>query len=166
MGSITVRAMEPDDWDAIAAIMGQDKVISGTLRLPFQSRTSLHKLLERRQNRGINIVACRDDTVLGVATMWRLEGRMNHTGQLILTVDENHHRQGVGNTLMAGLVQTADKWWALRRLELTVNVDNVAAIALYEKFGFTIEGTARDSVFRDGHYVDCHWMARINHPTP
>lgn len=164
MSPYTVRAMEPDDWDAIAAIMGQETVIAGTLRLPFQSKTSLYKLLERRQNQGINVVACEDDTVLGCASMWRMDGRMSHSGQLILFVDENHHGRGVGKALMAALLQTADNWWGLRRLELTVNTDNAPAIALYKKLGFEIEGTARQSVLRNGEFVDSHWMARMNSP--
>ncbi len=165
MTSYTIRAMEPADWDAIAAIMGQDKVIAGTLRLPFQSKANLHKLLERRQNQGVNIVACKGDAVLGCASMWRMDGRMSHSGQLILFVDENHHGRGVGKALMVALIETADNWWGLQRLELTVNIDNAPAIALYEKFGFEIEGTARRSVLRNGAYVDSHWMARLNFPS-
>ncbi|HEX9390637.1 MAG TPA: GNAT family N-acetyltransferase [Usitatibacteraceae bacterium] len=40
-------------------------------------------------------------------------------------------------------------------------VDNVAAIALYKKFGFEIEGTLRMYAFRNGEYVDAHSMARL-----
>jgi hypothetical protein len=38
---------------------------------------------------------------------------------------------------------------------------NAAAIALYEKFGFEMEGTHRRYAFRDGAYVDAYSMARI-----
>jgi putative acetyltransferase len=40
-------------------------------------------------------------------------------------------------------------------------VDNAAGIALYEKFGFEIEGTHRRFAFRDGEYVDAYSMARL-----
>jgi len=42
-----------------------------------------------------------------------------------------------------------------------VYVDNTAAIALYEKVGFEVEGTHRRLAFRDGEYVDSYSMARI-----
>ena len=42
-----------------------------------------------------------------------------------------------------------------------VYTDNAAAIHLYEKFGFVIEGTKRKYAFRDGEYVDAHVMARV-----
>jgi L-phenylalanine/L-methionine N-acetyltransferase len=42
---------------------------------------------------------------------------------------------------------------------------NAAGIALYEKFGFEIEGAHRRLAFRDGEYVDAYSMARIKPPT-
>ncbi|HEX4946421.1 MAG TPA: GNAT family N-acetyltransferase, partial [Blastocatellia bacterium] len=47
------------------------------------------------------------------------------------------------------------------RMELTVYTDNAAAIALYQKFGFEIEGTQRKAAFRDGVFVDTFLMARV-----
>jgi len=35
------------------------------------------------------------------------------------------------------------------------------AIALYEKFGFEVEGTHRRYAFRNGEYVDAYSMARL-----
>jgi len=48
---------------------------------------------------------------------------------------------------------------------LTVYTDNAAAIALYRKFGFELEGTHRAYGLRDGRYADVHAMARL-HPNP
>ena len=44
---------------------------------------------------------------------------------------------------------------------MTVFVDNTRAIALYERFGFEIEGTHRAASFRNGAFVDVHCMARL-----
>jgi ribosomal protein S18 acetylase RimI-like enzyme len=38
---------------------------------------------------------------------------------------------------------------------------NEIGIALYEKFGFEIEGTHRRYAFRDGEYADAYSMARV-----
>jgi RimJ/RimL family protein N-acetyltransferase len=55
--------------------------------------------------------------------------------------------------------------WAHRhrvhRLELTVMAHNAAAVALYEKAGFVIEGTRRHSMLIDGSYVDEYYMAKL-----
>ena len=63
--------------------------------------------------------------------------------------------------MLAALIDAADNWLNLRRLELTVYVDNEAAIALYKKFGFIIEGRLRQDAFRAGEFVDSYAMARL-----
>jgi putative acetyltransferase len=59
------------------------------------------------------------------------------------------------------MVDLADNWLNVRRIELTVFTDNAAAIHLYEKHGFVIEGTNRQYAFRDGQYADVYTMARL-----
>jgi putative acetyltransferase len=62
---------------------------------------------------------------------------------------------------MQAAVDLAENWLNLSRIELEVYTDNAAGLALYQKFGFEIEGTLRDYAFRDGQYVDSYLMARI-----
>jgi hypothetical protein len=61
--------------------------------------------------------------------------------------------------------ELADGWLNVFRLEPTVFTDNRAAIALYRKFGFEMEGTHRAYALRAGRYVDAHAMARVR-PKP
>ena len=66
-----------------------------------------------------------------------------------MCVHDEFQRRGIGAALLAALIEAADRWFNLRRLELTVYVDNEPAIALYTKFGFVIEGTRRADAFRE-----------------
>ncbi len=50
----------------------------------------------------------------------------------------------------------------VRRARADVHTDNVAAVALYRKFGFDIEGTARSYALRNGAYVDAYLVARLS----
>jgi putative acetyltransferase len=61
---------------------------------------------------------------------------------------------------MEAALDLADNWLNLTRIELSVYTDNQIGIALYEKFGFEIEGTHRRYASRSGEYVDAHSMAR------
>ena len=61
----------------------------------------------------------------------------------------------------AAAVDLADNWLNYTRLELTVYTDNAAALALYRKFGFEIEGTLKAYAFRDGRFIDAYTMARL-----
>jgi putative acetyltransferase len=62
---------------------------------------------------------------------------------------------------MEAALDLADNWLNHTRVELHVYVDNAPAIALYEKFGFEVEGMHRRFVFRNGEYVDGYSMARL-----
>lgn len=65
---------------------------------------------------------------------------------------------------MNTMIDLCDNWLNISRIELTVFVDNAAAIALYKKFGFETEGTGKRFAFRDGQYVDIAYMARVTEP--
>jgi putative acetyltransferase len=69
--------------------------------------------------------------------------------------------RGAGSALMAALLDVADRWLGLRRIELTVYADNSRAIALYERFGFEREGLHKAFALRDGVFVDALAMARL-----
>jgi putative acetyltransferase len=62
---------------------------------------------------------------------------------------------------MATACDLADRWLPVRRIELTVYVDNAPAIALYTRFGFEREGLLRQYALRDGGYIDAYAMARL-----
>jgi L-phenylalanine/L-methionine N-acetyltransferase len=78
-----------------------------------------------------------------------------------VAVRDDRQGKGVGTALMEAALDLADNWLNLARIELTVYVDNAPAIALYEKFGFEVEGTHRRFAFRKGEYVDAYSMARL-----
>ena len=59
------------------------------------------------------------------------------------------------------VLDLADNWLMLVRVELTVFADNERAIHLYEKLGFEKEGLKRMTTVRDGKYADEYMMARI-----
>ena len=49
----------------------------------------------------------------------------------------------------------------ISRLELTVMCPNSMAKQLYEKNGFEVEGTKRNSIFMNGKYIDEYYMSKI-----
>jgi putative acetyltransferase len=78
-----------------------------------------------------------------------------------MAVRDDWQGRGAGTALMQAAVDLADNWLNLSRLELEVYTDNEAAVRLYQKFGFSIEGTLRRFAYRDGQYVDAYCMARL-----
>ena len=86
--------------------------------------------------------------------------RRRHAGALGMSVRDDWQGRGVGTALMAAAIDLADNWLNYTRLELTVYTDNAAALALYRKFGFEIEGTLQNYAFRGGRFIDAYTMAR------
>ncbi|KPY42981.1 GCN5-related N-acetyltransferase [Pseudomonas savastanoi pv. nerii] len=99
--------------------------------------------------------------VVGCAMLYRFQGRRQHVADFWMGVADGHHRQGIGDELLKELSATACRWMNVKRLELTVFVDNEPAIALYKKNGFVIEGTHRKFAYRDGEYIDAFSMAAV-----
>lgn len=163
---VRIRAAEPEDAAAYAAMLGEPSIVSGSLRLPLTSTsTSRAHFVERLGTNDVHVLTAEAVDSLDFAGHGVLElerrARRRHVGSIILLVPERHQGRGVGSALMAALLDLADNWCQLHRVELEVNVDNVAAISLYRRFGFEVEATKRGDCFRDGAYVDGHVMGRI-----
>ena len=59
-----------------------------------------------------------------------------------------------GDALLNEILDLADHWLMLVRVELEVFSDNEGAIRLYESLGFQKEGLKRMATVRGGRYVD------------
>jgi len=162
LGPIEIRATRPSDAEAIAAIANLPGFRAGTLRLPFQSVEETREWLDKPASNSTRLVAEINGQVVGNAGMTRFAGRRIHSANIGMGVHDDFTGCGIGSALLAALIDTADNWLAIKRLELTVYVDNPPAIRLYEKFGFETEGRLRAFGFRNGEYVDAFTMARLN----
>ncbi len=92
------------------------------------------------------------------------ELRRRHSGHFRMAVRDDWRGRGVGTKLMEAALDLADNWLGLTRLDLRVFAANEAAIALYRKFGFEMEGTHKRFALRAGEYTDAHVMARLKRP--
>lgn len=88
--------------------------------------------------------------------------RRRHSGSMGIMIHKDYQNMGVGTALMEAIIDIADNWLMLVRVELTVFEDNERAIHLYEKFGFRKEGIKQLAGIRKGKYENEYLMARIN----
>jgi len=90
----------------------------------------------------ICLVALKNDIVTGYVTMRHLvdEGHISS-----IAVHEDYRKNGVGSVLMDGLASIA-KSHDMVALTLEVRIGNRAAMGLYHKHGFKVEG------YRRGYY--------------
>jgi L-phenylalanine/L-methionine N-acetyltransferase len=168
--AIAIRRARPSDAEAFARIFSDEDTFGGVLQMPYPSANIWRQRLEENDAPGKNrlvLVAEVDGDVVGNTglTMESWSPRRSHVASFGIGVAKAWQGHGVGTALMAALIDYADRWAGILRIELTVYADNTRAIALYRKFGFEPEGTMRGFAMRDGRYVDALAMARL-HPNP
>lgn len=118
------------------------------------------KTVQSQENSTI-IVAEDDSKLIGyVMAMGGLARRNRHSAYLVAGLLKDYRNKGIGTKMFQTLLSWAEKK-GLHRLELTVIAHNDAAIALYKKMGFKVEGVKRDSLWISGKYVDEYYMARL-----
>jgi putative acetyltransferase len=159
---ILIRALEPGDVPAMAEVLSQPQAIWGTLQPPFVSVDARQKRFAENGPNDAGLGAVIDGQVVGLVGLHRVpHHRRSHAASIGMAVHDAWAGRGAGTALMAAVVDLAERWWNIRRLELNVYADNHRAIALYERFGFEREGLHRAYAWRDGAYVDSLAMARV-----
>lgn len=158
---ITVRRQEPRDSEALHGVYAQPKVIWGTLQMPHPSLHAWQTRGAEEPRNMTRLVACADDVAVGNIAIWTMDSpRRRHAAEIAMAVHDDWQGKGVGFRLMSEVLDLADNWMQLSRIELSVFTDNESAIRLYERCGFEVEGTLKRYAFRDGRYVDVFAMAR------
>jgi len=159
---VTIRKAEPSDAEGIWKCYTAPQAVRNTLQLPYRSLESVRELLNKTGQGDHILVAAIDGEVVGVIGLHTCSRpRVNHKAEVGMMVRDDWQGKNVGTAMMQAVTDLVDRWLNLTRIELTVFTDNEAAIALYRKFGFEIEGTLRKYAFRDGEFMDAYAMARV-----
>lgn len=166
---VTVRRAQPGDAADFARLMAHPEVYANLMQLPWPTEAQWRARIEdmaQPQRTDLQLVAERGGQVVGSLGLHPpVALRRRHCAMLGISVDVAAQGQGVGRALMQAACDYADQWGQILRIELTVFTDNLRARALYERFGFRLEGTHRAYALRHGLYADVHAMARL-HPHP
>jgi len=164
--ALVVRHVRVSDQDAVLEILNAHHVNLGTQRLPFHSDSEVAARIADDPTR-LKLVAEIGGTVAGYAELetWPCKPRLRHGAEIdMVATHPNFRGRGMGRALMAEMIDLADCWLQLTRLQLYVWDGNDAAIRLYESFGFEVEGRLRRFVYVEGGYRDALIMARLTDP--
>jgi putative acetyltransferase len=129
---ISIRRAEPGDFEALARSFEDPSAYAGTLQLPYPSRELWRKRLAEPIDGDFILLAFVGDQLAGHAGLHPPSKQPRRSHAMNIGMAVPSQRQGKG-----------------------------AAIALYRKFGFDLEGTHKAYALRNGEYVDAHFMARL-----
>ena len=161
--SFTIRPVLPEDAAGLASLRRMPGIMENTMGLPSCRDIESAEFIEELGPNDHHFVAVdADGTLIGSAGLVVYSNpRTRHVGCLGICIHTDYQGQGVGTALMHVLLDLADNWLMLERVELDVYADNLKAQNLYEKMGFVKEGLKRRAAIRDGAYVDEFIMGRL-----
>ena len=106
--------------------------------------SKIRRLLNKGHRFSEGTVTQTKENIVGYASMWLMMDEAHLTS---IAVRQSHRRQGIGELLLVSIINLATQLNA-QVLTLEVRLSNLAAQALYEKYGFTKRGVRR------GYYSD------------
>jgi RimJ/RimL family protein N-acetyltransferase len=159
MTAIEVRAIRDADASAYIELLQQlDRESTFLLWEPGERTITAEALrahmesVDRTQR--LHLLATCDDYLVGFLVCIRgAVRRLRHRCDFTMAVTSEHQHKGIGT----GLLRAMEEWAIannVRRIELTVMSHNLAAIALYERAGFVLEGVKRGAIRVDDAPVD------------
>lgn len=164
--ALVLRGIRVSDAAQLHELIYAPSMARGDPQTPFRTLESTREWIEKRPPQLVLIGAFAGERLVGEGQVEIGKTRRAHVAEVGVGVHGDWRRRGVATRLLDEMLDLADNWLGLRRLELKVFVDNEAAIALYRKYGFEIEGRLRGHTLRDGVYVDAYLMARLHAPLP
>ena len=99
-----------------------------------------------------------------IVGMCSIEGinkiRIKHRVDFAITVLKNYWGNKIGEKLIDYAIDYC-KSNSIKKIELTVRIDNKRALKLYKKFGFEIEGEIKNFIYLNGNYYNCYYMGLL-----
>jgi L-phenylalanine/L-methionine N-acetyltransferase len=166
--AITIRSQEPQDAEQLFAVMGSLGTFEGTLQLPDMPIAMRLERLRQVDPHSCKLVAVAENRIVGAAGLHLGHPglRRLHARELGIGIAREWQGQGLGRRLIARLLDWADNWAGVLRVELNVHADNDRAMALYRSMGFIEEGRHRAYALKNGRYIDVLTMARLHPAQP
>lgn len=162
-GAVRVRRALAGDARALAALQRQiyqeDRWFVGDGAPP--DSTLARRLRSADRTMSLWLVAEDGRQLCGWLELHRFPPvRLRHVAGLTLAVAASRRRQGVGGSLISAGYSWAERV-GVRKISLNVRASNRAALNLYRRQGFQLEGREREQIRTDGGFEDNLIMAKF-----
>jgi len=145
--TLTIRRVEADDAEAILGYLKQvggesDNLLFGAEGLPYtleEEREALRRFAEAKTS--TMLVGVSSDRIVSIVNLSApTRERIAHTSDIGVSVLKEYWHDGVGTAMLTALVEFARATGVIEIIHLEVRADNLRAIGLYEKIGFSTIG--------------------------
>ncbi len=169
--SLTLREARPDDAEKLIVFLKcveneSDNIAREPGDFTMTVEQEQHYLSETSATaNNLCLLALIDDEIIGSLNATASHRRrIQHQCEIGISVRRPYWNLGIGGHLMAYLIDWATTGGVIRKINLHVRVDNLAAIHLYEKYGFIREGRVSRELCIRGEFIDGYLMGRLIDP--
>lgn len=149
-----VNAMADEAPDCLPLLPGEFKItLEDERKLITETNTT--------DNSIFLLAEVEDELVAICSAMGGKRQAIRHSATLGLSVRKAWQGKGIGKQLLQTTIDWAKTSGVIRRLDLRVYADNARAISLYKKLGFATEGLRKQSILRNGQFIDDLEMAIV-----
>lgn len=166
LSSVSVRVLTPADAEAYRSVrlraLHEQPPAFGSLPEAEPNLSETAARLAESDERCF-FGAFQGDQLIGIIRFSRYSApNEKHRAYLAgLYVLPPFRRHGCGQALVREVLSRAANAPGIRRVNLTVVIQQEAAIRLYQSFGFRIYGTEPETFSRDGQFYDEHLMTYV-----
>ena len=166
---LLIREAEPKDAAELVAFLNRVSLETdftsldgdGILLTSEEMEIFLNK--QASSDNQITLLAFLNDKIAGIINITADQRkRVRHIGDLFIVIGKRYWNNGLGSFLLEEAIEWAQASGILRRLQLTVQTRNQAAVHLYQKYGFVIEGRQeRGAYIEEGDFIDVYLMGKL-----
>ena len=166
---LLIREAEPSDAAELVTFLNRVSVETDFTSLDrngiLMTDTEMELFLDKQAHseNQITLLALLNDEIAGLVNITADQRkRVRHIGDLFIVIGKKYWNNGLGSLLLEEAVEWAQASGILRRLQLTVQTRNQAAVYLYQKHGFVIEGRQELGAYiEEGEFIDVYLMGRL-----
>ncbi len=156
--AVTLRARTEADYDALYALAAE--LDTWEQRSPLRPAAMTRKGWEARvaeydadPNGNLGFVIDVDGEAIGTVSLFDIDG-FTGTAEVGIALAASARGRGIGTEAIAQIIEFAFVRANLRRVHLEAIASNTAALRIYEKAGFVVEGRQREHAWVRGQYED------------
>lgn len=160
--NIIIRDAEPKDAEEMILMVKQ--VMSESPFFPSTAEEFNITVEQEEQyilSTALFLVAEIEGKIVGSASLDRSnKSKLNHTVTFGITILKEYSGIGLGSFMMKNIIQWCE-FNDVEKIELEVFENNIRAVGLYKKLGFTEEGRRKKAVKTSDGYIDMIIMGKF-----
>lgn len=158
-----IRPLHPDDASSLHALFSEPSPLTCDYFEPGTDLEVFQSFANAPRGEQYRLVAVRDQRLAGLGILERFSDapRLAHLGRIRFLASNATLESESGDQLMLALIDVADNWLNLKRLEVDAPASVPALAALLRRVDFVSEGVMRKSISFGPDFDDEYAFARL-----